>query len=94
MATEGSAGSKIKTYTAGTAGSLFLNASAALVSTSQSFKTNFKWTELGEAKTTYPIDGLIELSFDEKALWQGPEKGDYKIIGNIGESGIGASKWQ
>ncbi|WP_297972920.1 hypothetical protein [uncultured Bacteroides sp.] len=94
MASVGSAGSKIKTYTAGTAGSIFLNGSAALVSASQSYKTNFKWTEIGDNKTTYPIDGLIELSMSESELWNEPSKGDYKVIGNIGESGIGASKWQ
>lgn len=94
MASEGSAGSKIKTYTAGTAGSIFLNASAALVSASQSYKTDFKWTEIGETKVTYPIDGLIGLSMSENDLWSTPAKGDYKVIGNIGESGIGASKWQ
>lgn len=94
MASEGSAGSKIKTYTAGTAGSIFLNASAALVSASQSYKTDFKWTEIGETKVTYPIDGLIGLSMSENELWSTPAKGDYKVIGNIGESGIGASKWQ
>lgn len=94
LASDGSAGSKIKTFTAGTAGSIFLNGAAALVSTSQSYKTNFKWTELGETKATYPIDGLIELAFDETTLWSAPQKGDFKIIGNIGDSGIGASKWQ
>lgn len=94
MATVGGAGAKIKAYTAGEAGSIFLNTSAATASTSQTFKTNFKWTEFGDTKTTYPIDGLIELSFDEKALWSDPENSDYKIIGNIGDTGIGASKWQ
>lgn len=94
MASEGSAGSKIKTFTAGTAGSAFLNGAAALVSANQSYKTNFKWTEFGETKATYPIDGLIELAFDENTLWSAPSNGDFKVIGNIGDSGIGASKWQ
>lgn len=94
MASEGSAGSKIKTFTAGTAGSAFLNGAAALVSANQSYKTNFKWTEFGETKATYPIDGLIDLSFDENTLWSAPSNGDFKVIGNIGDSGIGASKWQ
>lgn len=94
MASEGSAGSKIKTFTAGTAGSAFLNGAAALVSANQSYKTNFKWTEFGETKATYPIDGLIDLSFDENTLWSAPSNGEFKVIGNIGDSGIGASKWQ
>ena len=93
MATDGSAGSNIQTYTAGTAGSIFLNGTDALVSVSKSFKTNFKWTEIGADLKTYPIDGLIELSMDEIKLWQAPANDDFKIIGNIGEDGIGDSRW-
>ena len=74
------------TYTAGAKGSIFTDASAAQINVALSFKTNFTWTAIGDK--TYPIDGLLELSFDENTLWQGPEKGDYKIIGNIGESGM------
>lgn len=92
MASDKNAGEVVMTYTAGAKGSIFTDASAAQINVALSFKTNFTWTAIGDK--TYPIDGLLELSFDENTLWQGPEKGDYKIIGNIGESGIGASKWQ
>lgn len=91
MQTEGSAGDNIVTYNAGTTGSIFLNANNALVSVSKSFKTNFAWSLISEK--TYPIDGLTELSLDEVKLWQSPATGDFKIIGNIGESGIGDSRW-
>ena len=91
MQTEGSAGDNIVTFNAGTTGSIFLNANNALVSVSKSFKTNFAWSLINEK--TYPIDGLTELSLDEVKLWQSPATGDFKIIGNIGESGIGDSRW-
>lgn len=94
MATVDSKGDKIKTSTAGTAGSIFINGANALINTSHSFKTNFTWAALGENGTIYPLEGLNELSFNEKELWSEPQKGDFKIIGNIGDSGIGASKWQ
>lgn len=94
MASTESKGAKIQTYTAGIAGSIFINGTKALVSASNSFKTNFEWTPIGDTGTIYPLDGLTTLSFDEKALWKDPENNDYKIIGNIGESGIGASQWQ
>lgn len=94
MASDDSKGEKIKTYTAGTVGSIFMNASKAAVNVSNSFKTNFTWAAIGDpSPTTYPLEGLNELSFDENALWQDPANGDYKIKGNIGEDGIGASKW-
>ncbi|WP_303208717.1 fibronectin type III domain-containing protein [Bacteroides oleiciplenus] len=91
MATVKSEGNDVTTYTAGEKGSIFTDASAAQINVSQSFKTNFEWTSINDK--TYPIDGLLELKFDEKALWQAPDKGDYKVVGAI-ESGIGASKWQ
>lgn len=91
MATVKSEGNDVTTYTAGEKGSIFTDASAAQINVSQSFKTNFEWTSINDK--TYPIDGLLELKFDEKSLWQAPDKGDYKVVGAI-ESGIGASKWQ
>lgn len=91
MQTTGSAGDEIATYNAGTAGSIFLNGPEVLVSVAKSFKTNFVWTPINEA--TYPLEGLSELSMDETKLWQAPAEGDFKVIGNIGEAGIGDSRW-
>lgn len=91
MQTVGGTGEAITTYNAGTNGSIFLNGANALVSVSKSFKTKFDWTVVAEK--TYPIDGLNELAMDETQLWQNPSQGDYKIIGNIGEDGIGDSRW-
>ena len=92
MQTTGSGGDEIVTYNAGTAGSIFLNGPEVLVSVAKSFKTNFIWTLINE--TAYPLDGLSELSMDETKLWQAPAEGDFKLIGNIGETGIGDSRWQ
>ncbi len=92
MASTGSGGEDCLPYQAGTAGSIFLDNQEAPVSAAHSFKTNFGWTLIGEA--TYPIDQLTSLSMDENALWKAPQSGDYTVIGNIGESGIGATKWQ
>lgn len=90
----GGGGSDITTYKAGEKGSIFLNPSeTTLASVSKSFKTNFGWTEVGANLTTYPLDGLQELNFDEKTLWSAPEKGEFKVIGNIGEDGIGDPRW-
>ena len=92
MQTTGSGGDEIVTYNAGTAGSIFLNGPEVLVSVAKSFKTNVTWTLINE--TAYPLDGLSELSMDETKLWQAPAEGDFKLIGNIGETGIGDSRWQ
>lgn len=90
----GGNGAAITTYKAGEKGSIFLNPSeTTLASVSKSFKTNFKWTEIGANLDTYPLDGLQELSFDETTLWSDPANGEFKIIGNIGEDGIGDSRW-
>lgn len=91
MQTAGSAGDEIVTYHSGTAGSIFLNGPEVLVSVAKSFKTNFVWTPINDA--TYPIDGLTELTMDETKVWKDPTNGDFMIIGNIGESGIGDSRW-
>lgn len=93
MYTDGK-GNPITTNKAGEAGSIFLNGANALVSVSKSFKTNFKWTEVnGDPSKVYPIDGLQELSLDENALWSNPAGGEFRIVGNIGEDGIGDSRW-
>ena len=92
----GGNGSAITTYKAGTVGSIFLNpGTATLASASASFKTNFVWTEVGagEAAKTYPLDGLNELSMDETKLWSNPTEGEFKIVGQIGEDGIGDPRW-
>lgn len=89
----GGSGSKIETYKAGEKGSIFLNGANALVSASRSFKTNFDWTPIGTDGKTYPIDNLQSLGFNENALWSNPAGGEFRIIGNIGEDGIGDSRW-
>lgn len=89
----GGGGTKIETYKAGEKGSIFLNGAEALVSASRSFKTNFEWTPVGTNGTTYPIDNLLGLGFDENGLWSNPAGGEFRIIGNIGEDGIGDSRW-
>lgn len=92
LATTGSAGADRLAYTAGVKGSIFVNPNDKMnAGVSHSYKTNFTWTDLNGK--TYPLDGLLPLDFDEKSLWQDPENGDFKVIGIIGEDGIGASKW-
>lgn len=87
-------GSPIVTNKAGEAGSILLNGENALVSVSKSFKTNFTWTEVGgDPSKVYPIEDLQGLSFNEKALWSNPEGGEFRIIGNVGEDGVGDSRW-
>ena len=92
MASEDSKGGNIITYTAGTVGSIFLNASKATVNASKSFKTDFGWWA-DDKGTTYPIDGLQDLGMSETELWQSPSTGDFKVIGNVGEAGIGDPRW-
>ena len=92
MASEDSKGGNIITYTAGTVGSIFLNASKATVNASRSFKTDFGWWA-DDKGTTYPIDGLQDLGMSETELWQSPSTGDFKVIGNVGEAGIGDPRW-
>lgn len=89
----GGSGSKIETYKAGEKGSIFLNGANALVSASRSFKTNFEWTPIGNDGKIYPIDNLQSLGFNENGLWSNPAGGEFRIIGNIGEDGIGDSRW-
>ena len=90
----GGGGSSITTYKAGEKGSIFLNGSeTTLASVSKSFKTNFTWTEVGTNPTTYPLDGLQELSVDETGLWSAPASGEFKLITSVGEDGIGDPRW-
>ena len=90
----GGGGSSITTYKAGEKGSIFLNGSeTTLASVSKSFKTNFTWTEIGANLTTYPLDGLQELSVDETGLWSAPASGEFKLITSVGEDGIGDPRW-
>ena len=103
MATDGSTGDNIHAYTAGTIGSIFLGANdgsvegkpAPIVNVSKSFKTNFVWElEINQKVVSYPIDALQELGMDEKALWNNPAGGEFRIIANLPESGLGAPMWQ
>lgn len=91
MATKDSAGAELMTNQAGPAGSIMINGTAASVAATSSFKTNFAYTAVGE--NTYPLEGLLEFAGDETELWNVPAEGDFKIVGTLPESGIGASKW-
>ena len=55
------------------------------------FDGNFTWTVVAEK--TYPLDGLQELSLDEKELWNSPATGEFKITGQVGEDGVGDPRW-
>lgn len=92
MATDGGKGSKIQLYTPATNGSILLNASKCGLAVAGSYKTNFAYTPVGADGTTYGIDGLINFSGDEKALWADPANGDFKFKSNL-DSKAGASKW-
>lgn len=94
----GGNGGNIKAYNAGTVGSIFVVSGAnTLVSVSNSYKTNFGWTEIKNATTgesvTYPLEGLTELNMNEESLWTNPAEGEFKIKANLGESGIGDLRW-
>lgn len=95
LATDNSGGELLKTYTAGTAGSIFLNGSAASVGVTNSYRTNFSWTEIGEAKATYPIESLEDIRVDEKTLFQEAEQENFMIMYSFGGSKTsGATKWR
>lgn len=95
MATEGSKGDALMTYTAGEVGSIFLDNQNAPVSASSSFKTNFKWYENPDKPdNVYSIGSLLSLDFDENKLWLDPANGDFTLATSPGESGIGATKWE
>lgn len=87
----GGNGGNITANKAGIVGSIFTDATKAQISVSKSFKTDFDWALVGEK--TYPLEGLQELSLDENDLWSAPADGDFRIIGNVGEEGVGSSQW-
>jgi hypothetical protein len=95
MATQNGDGINIITYTAGTRGSIFLNATTALVGVTNSFKTNFGWTEIGGK--TYPLDNLDpSLTISETGLFTDPAKGNFKIKYSSfeGAKTAGALQWR
>ena len=100
MMTEGSGGSDIYTYQAGTAGSILLSGTPANLSVDNSYKTNFVWTDLnttgeGDPKI-YPLEGLGELSMSESELWSSPAKGVFGIKGSqmgVDFKELGDSRW-
>lgn len=95
LATTNSAGDNLITYTAGTAGSIFLNGTAAAVSVTNSYKTNFSWATIGDAGVTYPIDALESLSLSEETLFQDPSQENFTITTNFsGAKTAGAEKWR
>jgi hypothetical protein len=103
MASAGHSGGTIITYTSKTGeegaeenkGSIMLNGSAATVSVSNSYKTDFDWTKIGTGETTYPIDGLESVSVDETKLFKAPSDGDYSIQYSFnGAKNAGALKWR
>lgn len=93
MATTNSKGELLKTYNAGTAGSIMLNATEASVKVVNSYKTNFEWTAINEK--TYPIEGLSSISSDEASLFVDPVKEEFNIKLNFeGAKTSGAVKWR
>jgi hypothetical protein len=84
----------ILTYTAGTRGSVSLNASAVSVGVTNSFKTNFIWTSI--SNRTYPLEGLTSLTIDETGLFTDPAKGNFKIKYSSfeGAKTAGALQWR
>lgn len=93
MATDNSAGAKIRLNTPGAKGSILLNASKCGLNVAGSYKTNFEYTPIGADGVTYGIDGLVNFSGDEKALWNDPSNGDFKFKATLA-SEAGASKWK
>lgn len=93
LATEGSGGETLKTYNAGTKGSILLNGESTMAGITNSYKTNFDWTEINEK--TYPLDGLNGLSFSETQLFLEPENEVFSINQNFdGAKTAGAEKWR
>ena len=100
LATENSGGSKLITYTAGVAGSIFLSGTPANLDVQDSYKTNFTWTDrntTGEGDPLVnPLDGLVDLPLSETQLWKDPSKSVFTIIGSA--SGVdfkilGDARW-
>lgn len=95
MATQNSGGDNLITYTAGTTGSIMMNASVTVPSVSNSFKTNFDWAVIGT--NTYPIEALESIPVDEKSLFRdtSPESENFTIQYNFsGAKTAGALKWR
>ncbi|MBR6963710.1 MAG: hypothetical protein IKH86_08795 [Prevotella sp.] len=99
MATEESTGGKLLTYTAGTAGSIFVNGGTfANSDIMSSYKTNFSWIDMnttgeGDPKV-YPLEGLIDLGMSETEVWNKPSEGTFTIVAKMPETGIGDARWQ
>lgn len=93
MASEDSKGSKINLYTAGSKGSILLNASETGLNVASSYKTKYDYTPIGADAVTYGIDELIGFSGSETDLWNDPVKGDFKFKATL-DSEAGASKWK
>lgn len=94
LATEGSAGSKIQLYTPGVKGSILLDSATPQVNVSESYKTNFAYTEVGANLTQYPIEGLTNFAGDENALWTDPANGNFKFKATLDVTDAGASIWR
>jgi len=95
MASDGSGGNTIITYTAGTAGSIFLSPVGTSVGVTNSHRTNFTWTEIGSGLVTYPIDGLNNIGISEKDLFQSPDQENFTIVSSFaGAKTSGAEKWR
>jgi len=94
LATVGSAGSLVETYTAGTAGSVMLADQTATVAVSNSYKTNFAWADINDK--TYPILGLAEAGLSEENLFADPQNEDFTITTSAfaGSRDSGAIKWR
>ena len=98
MKSTDSSGDEIWTYEAGTAGTIMVTGTPNNLEVSDSYKTNFAWTDLGsdgEVKV-FPMEGLGELSLDETKLWSNPSKGVFNIIGSqsgVDLKSLGDSRW-
>ena len=95
MASEESAGGSILPYRAGVIGSVLVNASALTPLVTNSYKTNFIYTDFGteEASKTYPLEGLETLNMSESQLWGNPSSGNFKIIVTLDATNVGDNRW-
>lgn len=93
---EGNSGAadKVTTYTAGAKGSILMNASACTPSVSNSYKTQWDYTDINGK--TYPIEGLEEAGANETSLFKSPTTGDFSItLGSFaGAKSAGATIWR
>lgn len=100
MATEESAGGKLKTYNAGVAGSIFLAGTPNSLDVQDSYKTNFEWTNRtpdAEVPTINPLEGLGETGLSETLLWSNPAGGLFYVIGTttgVDLKKLGDARWQ